>query len=73
MNQGTYDFTVGDALRTGFENGVIYMLRCSGGVVDYELTDDDISQLVQHLAIHKPWKTEEEWRELIEQTLARWA
>ena len=34
MNKGTYDFTVGDALRTGFENGVVYMLRCSGGVVD---------------------------------------
>jgi hypothetical protein len=67
------EYTINDAHRTGFEDGVIYMLRCSGGVVDYELTDDDISQLVRHLAVHKPWKTEEEWRVMIEMALARWA
>lgn len=59
------DYTINDACHDGFECGLIYILRyCrENGIRD--LVDLDKAKLAEHLESKKPWRTAEEWADLI--------
>lgn len=59
------EYTVNDAYHDGFECGVVYVLRYlkESGIAKVE--DLDKIDLSCHLEIRKPWKTAEEWYEMV--------
>jgi hypothetical protein len=65
------DYTINDAHHDGFECGMLYILRYAAEDYDQLLSDDDVKHLVVHLAQKKPWKTTDEWEELILNNLNR--
>lgn len=66
----SYDFTIDDALKNGFDSGLLYALRYHDSVC--RLTDLDISKLAEHLESMKPWRTCGEWETLIHKNITRW-
>lgn len=52
--------------RKGFEAGVAFTLRRFSA---YGVTPDDISNFILNLEHLRQWKTNEEWRELIEKNV----
>lgn len=59
------DYTINDAHHDGFECGLLYILRYAAENYNQLLSDDDMVHLTAHLAEKKPWKTADEWEELI--------
>lgn len=66
------DYTVNDAFKDGFENGLLYVLRYYEWVSERHLLDNDISELCDHLEEKKPWMTSGEWYDMINSYMARW-
>lgn len=59
------DYTINDAVKDGFECGILYMLRYINECTNIDIPKDDISYLADHLAKKKPWKTRDEWAALL--------
>lgn len=66
----TPDYTINDAYHDGFEAGLLYVIRYFQK--DRPLTDEEILRLGRHLELMKPWKSDEEWLELIHRNMERW-
>lgn len=64
------DYTIIDAYHDGFEAGLLYVLRYMDK--DHPLNVEDVVRLASHLEYMKPWKSGEEWEELIRSNVARW-
>jgi hypothetical protein len=73
MQNVTTLYEVMDKMRNiYFECGLLYSLRYFEEADIHHLSDIDIFQFAEHLASKKPWKTREEWYELIISNVARW-
>lgn len=59
------DYNFAAFIHNGFENGLLYILRYAYENYDQLLSDDDVTQLVAHLAEKKPWNTAAEWEALV--------
>ena len=58
------------AVHTGFECGLIYILRyLEEEACMLQFDTDNIAHLASHLAEKKPWKTAPEWEEFINNNL----
>lgn len=66
----SYDVSIMDALKDGFDSGLLYALRYHDSVC--RVTDLDISKLASHLGALKPWRTKEEWETFIHKHISRW-
>ena len=59
------DYTINDAYHDGFECGLIYILRyCRENGIN-ELTNLDEVRLAEHLESKKPWRSADEWADII--------
>lgn len=65
------DYTINDAFHDGFECGLLYILRYMKENSDRHLTTHDVARLIVHLEEKKPWKSHDEWEELILNNLNR--
>lgn len=64
------DYTINDAFKDGFESGLLYVIRYF--MDSRPLSDQEILRLANHLELKKPWKTDEEWLEMIHVNIERW-
>ena len=62
------DFTINDAFHNGFECGLSYALKYAEEVSKQRISDGDISRLAGHLESKKPWRSGEEWFNLLNKT-----
>ena len=66
------DYSINDAFKDGFTDGIMYLIRYMGWVEDKSLTDDEILRLAEHLGENKLWMPEEIWAEMIHRNVDRW-
>lgn len=59
------DYTINDAFHDGFECGLLYMIRYLEESPKHGFTNKDAAALAEHLESKKPWKTGDEWHELL--------
>ena len=66
------DYTVNDAFKDGFEDGLLYMLRYMAEVEGRHLSDREVLKLAEHLGVHKSWRPEEIWADVAHRHVDRW-
>ena len=66
------DYTINDAFKDGFEDGLLYMLRYMAEVECRHLSDREVLKIAEHLGAHKPWRPEEIWADTIHRHVDRW-
>lgn len=59
------EYTINDAHHEGFECGVVYILRYLKESGIENVSDLNPVDLACHLDARKPWKTAEEWFEVV--------
>lgn len=59
------EYTINDAHHEGFECGVVYILRYLKESGIKNISDLNAVDLACHLEVRKPWKTAEEWYEVV--------
>lgn len=59
------EYTINDAYHEGFENGVVYILRYLKESGIDKVSYLNVFDLACHLELRKPWKTAEEWVEVV--------
>ena len=59
------NYTINDAFKNGFEDGLRYLLRYIRESGEIPMTEDDILDLAQHLEKWKRWRDLEGWLEWI--------
>ena len=66
------DYTINDAFKDGFEDGLLYILRYVQEVEKIDIDDSLVLRLAKHLGENKPWRPEEIWASKIHRHVDRW-
>ena len=64
----TQDYTINDAWKDGFESGLIKIMRY---IPQHKFKDEELRTLANYIATTAPWKTRDEWYDILRNSYVR--